>query len=129
MVITGKNSKSFWSTLQLILLTRHFRGVNSSKASQMCHIIVYSSNYLKKHWQIIHFFKKKKMANMIIIPWWWSKHDNKNMVSILWSCHESWRPCQETWPPCHYHGMAVMFFQRGNSMRKMIMLWFCFKDL
>ena len=66
LVITEENSQSFWSNLCSILLTRQFGGANFSKDSQVCHIKVYGSNYLRKHWQKNHFFFQKKT--------WWSYH-------------------------------------------------------
>ena len=41
--------------------TRHFKGVNSSRGSQVCHIMVYDANYLRKNSQnILIFFSKKE---------------------------------------------------------------------
>ena len=44
--ITEEYSKTFWSNLRLILLTRHFGDVNSSKGSQVCHVMVYGGKYV-----------------------------------------------------------------------------------
>ena len=88
---TAGNSQSLWSDLRLILLARHFGGVNSSKSSRMFIIMVYGSSYLRKPWQAIHFLQKK-VENMMIIPW---------------SCHESWRPCHKTWSSCRHHGKVM----------------------
>ena len=57
----------------------------------------------------------------------------ENMVIILWSCHESWRPCQETRPPCRHHGIIMTMFCRRHNMitamfcrhHGMIMTMFC----
>ena len=59
LVATEENSAFFWSNLRLILLIRQFGGVNTSKANQMCPIMVYGNNYLRRHWQQSFFFKKK----------------------------------------------------------------------
>ena len=125
LVITEANSKSLWSNLRLLLLTRQFGGVNSSKGSQVCHIIVYDTNYSRKNWQNILFFFQKKHGkhddHTIIMRW-----IMENMVIIPWSCHESWRPCWETWPPCRYQGMIMTMFRHDHGM---IMAWHpCFSN-
>ena len=112
--VTEENSKSFWSNLHLISLTCHFGGLNSSQDSQVCHIMVYGSNYLRKHWQTIHFFLKKHGKydyHSIIMVW-----IVENMVIIPSSCRESWWPCQETWPPCRHHGMIMTMFRHDHGM-------------
>ena len=109
-----KNSKSFWSNVRLIWLTRHFGGSNSSKGSQKCHINVYGNNYLRKQWPTIHSFKKY-MENTIIIPRSWYE-SWRSMVIIPWSSHESWQPCQETWPPCRHHGMILIMFRHDQGI-------------
>ena len=124
LVITEENSKSFWSYLRLILLTRQFGGVNSSKASQVCHIMVYGSNYWRKRWQTIHFFFKKKHGkhddHNIIIVW-----IMENMVIIPRSSHESWRLWPEIWPPCRHHGMVTTMFRHDHGMIMAWQLCFC----
>ena len=47
--ITEENSKITCSILCSVLLTRYLRGVNSSKGSQVCHTMVYDTNYLRKN--------------------------------------------------------------------------------
>ena len=95
----------FLDNHHLLLLTRrHFGGVNSSKGSQDCHILVYSSNYLRIVYKLSIFFSKKIMENMAIIPW---------------SFHEWWRPCQETWQPCRHHGMIMIMFRHDHGMAAM----------
>ena len=110
LVITEENSKSLSSNLRFILLARQFGAVNTSKPSQMCHIMVHCRNYLRKHWHTIHFFFKKTMVNMIMV-WIMEK-----MVIIPWSCHESWQPCQETWLPCRHHGMIMARSCHGSHV-------------
>ena len=104
LVITEENSKSFRSNLHLILVTRHFGDVNSSKSSQMCQIMVYGSRYCRKQWQPLHFLSKKHgkyddntmimlwiMENMVIIPWSAMNHDDhakkhgRHAVIMAWS--------------------------------------------
>ena len=68
LVITEENSKITWSRLRSVLLTGHCRGVNSSTASQVCHVMVYYTNYLKKILTNNPFFSKKNMQSMTIIP-------------------------------------------------------------
>ena len=109
---TEGNSKSFCSNLPLILLTRQFGGVNSTEASQVCHIMVYCSNYLRKYWQTIHFLSEKKHDEHTMIMVWIME----NMVVTPWSCHESWLPCQETSPPCRHHGMVMTMFRHDHGM-------------
>ena len=80
--------------------------------------MVYRSNYLRKHWQTILFFRKKHGKHndhtMIII---WIM---ENMVIIPWSCHESWRPWQETCLPCRQHGIIMAMFRHDHGK---IMAW------
>ena len=109
LVITQENS--FWCNLRSILVTRQFGGANSSKASQVCHIMVYGSNYLKKHWQKIHFFEKKtwKHDDYTIIMVWIMTTMPRNMAAMSSSWHDhdhvspwSWYDHGKimTWQPC-----------------------------
>ena len=41
LVLTEENSKLTWSSFRSVLLTRPCRGVNSSAASQLYHVMVY----------------------------------------------------------------------------------------
>ena len=111
LVINEENCKSFRSNLRESFLTCHFGGVNSFKISQMCHILVYSSNCLRNHWQTIHFFKEKKHGkhyhtmimpwiimtmprNMAAMPSSWHDHDHVSPWS--WYDHGKimpWQPC------------------------------------
>ena len=107
LVITEENSKFFWSNFRLILLTRQYGGVNSSEASQVCHIMIYGSNHLRKQWQTTQLLFKKKMEKYddytMVMVW-----IMENIVIIPWSCIESWWPCQETWPSSwHDHGKTI----------------------
>ena len=104
LVIVEENLKSLWSNLHLLLLTRNFGSVNSSKASQVCHIMVYGSNYLRNHWQPMQNFSKKQHGKRDDATW-----IMENMVIIPWSCHESWQPCQETWLPCRHPIFCLTF--------------------
>ena len=61
----------FCSNLRSILLTWQFRGAISSKASPVCHIMVYGSNFLKKQWQQLIFFQNK-----------YEKHDDHTMIVL-----------------------------------------------
>ena len=70
LVFTDENSEVFRSNVRLILLTCHFARVNSSKSSQVCHMKVYDSKYLRKCWQTNHLFFKKTWKT------WWSYHDH-----------------------------------------------------
>ena len=118
LLINEENSKFFWSNLQIISLPRHFVGVNLSKFSQVCHMNIYGSNYLTKHWQAIHFFQKKHGKHddhTMIVVW-----IMENMVIIPWSCHKSWQPRQETWSPCRHHGMIMTMFHHDHGK---IMAW------
>ena len=120
LVITEEKSKSFWSNLRLILVTRHYGGVNSSKGCQVCHIKLYCNNYLRQHWQTSHFFKKtcktwwsyhhhgKHGNHTMIMPWIMTTMP-RNMAAVLSSWHDhdhvspwswwdqgkimSWHPC------------------------------------
>ena len=118
LVITEEKSQPFWSNLPWILLTRQFGSINLAEGSQVSHIMVYGSNYLRKQWQTIHFFSKK-----------YGKHDDhtmimvcimENMVTIPWSCHESSQSFQETWPPYRHHGMIMTMFRHDHGK---IMAW------
>ena len=102
--------KSFWSTLRIILLTRHFAGVDASKVRQVSHIMVLQEQSI--------FFQKKngKHDDHTIIMLW----TVENMVIMPWSCHEPWRPFQETWTPCRHHGMIMTTFCHDHGM---IMAW------
>ena len=60
------------SILCSVLLTRQLRGVNYSKSSQVCHIMVYDTNYLRRYWQNILIFFEKKHA----------KHDAHTMIMV-----------------------------------------------
>ena len=63
-LLFGYYRRKLWS----VLLTRDLTGVNSSKTSQVCHIIVYDSNYLRKKMRTNPFFFQNIMQNMMIIP-------------------------------------------------------------
>ena len=102
-VITEENSKSFWSNLLLTLLNCQLGGVNSSKASQVCHIKVYGSNYWRKHRQTIHFFQKI-MENIMIIPWSW---------------YQSWK----TWYSYHDHAMNHDDHAKKQGCHAVIKAW------
>ena len=126
--ITEENSKSFWSIFCLILLTHHIGSVNFSKASQVCHIMVYASNYLSEHWQTIHFFQKN-MENIMIIPWSWyephGKHGNhtrimpwimlRNMAAISSSWHDHDHVSPWSWyDQCKIMAWQPYFSNPGN---------------
>ena len=137
--ITEENSKTHSSIFSLVLLTRQLRGVLFSKGSQVCHIMIYDTNYLRKHWQNILFFLKKRTCKT-----WWSyhdhgmnhgKHDNHTMimpwimVTMLrngrhavikawsWTCFSmimvwSWQD----------HAMAAMFSNPGRLVPSLVLL-------
>ena len=86
--------------LRLILLTRQSRGVNSSKASQVCYKKVYGNKYLREYWQKIHVFSKIYiyMESVMIKPYHGMNHgkhgnhtmnhddhDTKYAVILAWS--------------------------------------------
>ena len=75
-VNTEENSKSTWSNLRLILLTRNCGGVNSCKGSQVFLIMVYGRNLWENFDKRSITFLKTNMDNMMTIPWSW---------------HESWK--------------------------------------
>ena len=118
MVLTEE--KSFFSILGLILLNRRFAGVNSSKASQGCHIMVYDSHYSKKNDKKFIFKKiyAKNDDHTMILVW-----IMENMVIIAWSCHESWRSCQETCPACRHHGKIMAWQPCFSNSGLELQIW------
>ena len=107
-----RRKRCFLSNLRSVLPTRQFGGVISTETSQVCNIMVYQSNWLRKHWQTIIFLEKywKHDHTMILI------RIMKNMVITLWSWYASWPSCQETWPSCRHHGMIMVLFRHDRGM-------------
>ena len=97
------------------MLTRHIGGVTSSKAWQVCHIMVHIAATIWEHIDIQFIFFEKTMKNTMILPWSW-EWITENTVIIPWSCYESRRPCHETWFPCHHHSMIMTIFRHDHGM-------------
>ena len=96
------------------MFTRHFGGLNSSKTSQVCHIMVFAATFWENIEKQSIFFNKKhgKHDYYTMIMVWIMTTTLRNIAAMpsSWQDHDHFSPW--SWQD---HGIAAVFFQPGGG--------------